>query len=647
MSQFKKSLDSSVLKGKLSNLLENIDRNNTSKMIIERHFANLTSLEISEGKVTAKDAYDELRGIGVEQNKARTLATTSVINENKTTVSDPYLLRRIAILESTIKDLKVYDWMKPIGTFITETKEFLKRNELAILMERVTYDLEMDKNSGYYKKAITLLGEAAEAENPVFFITENMENEKWIPLVKRLVEHCESVKGSVNGHNPNFKVNRVYSPIEFIKENETYAFYSNGKVFETNGSTITESTTPVTESFKKLVRITESAKFANKMLRLYPNPNSVVDIDFTNESASVLINNKLVETTSVESHLVAGGYLKYGEIEKAAQISHAIAEGRNIKELDFAYKITSNLFEGVSVNIFNINENVYIQKINPSMKENSFILAESAEEAVRIVKDFMNYDISGSLNHLIENETAEKDLKAKEITKIENRIKFLTESIDNLNRVAKLNGVENTTKIKAAKELLESQISEQNVILSKLSNSTINESALEIAGGIVLGLVGLKAIGFLAKGIFGTMKLKLMTDPTKLKDLAEKIYSQAITKNNKNILQAALWYGAVKDMIDKGEIKNGLDLFKASMKMDKIDINKIFEAEGFDFSDSLNESCTPGKEYKIGGEAGWIYQGVADGVHIFNNDAGGKDPKNYSDIEFTKAHQSGDITECA
>ena len=621
MSQFKKSLDSSVLKEKLSNLLENVDRNNTSKMIIERHFANLTSLEISEGKVTAKDAYDELRGIGVEQNKARTLATTSVINENKTTVSDPYLLRRIAILESTIKDLKVYDWMKPIGTFIAETKEFLKRNELAILMERVTYDLEMDKNSGYYKKAITLLGEAAESENPVFFITENMENEKWIPLVKRLVEHCESVKGSVNGHNPNFKVNRVYSPIEFVKENETYAFYSNGKVFETNGSTITESTTPVTESFKKLVRITESAKFANKMLRLYPNPNSVIDIDFTNESTSVLINNKLVETTSVESHLVAGGYLKYGEIEKAAQISHAIAEGRNIKELDFAYKITSNLFEGVSVNIFNINENVYIQKINPSMKENSFILAESAEEAVRIVKDFMNYDISGSLNHLIENETAEKDLRAKEIAKIEGRIKFLTESIDNLNRVAKLNGVENTTKIKAAKELLESQIGEQNVILSKLSNLSINEATKNNFKNTDFPIGAL--VHTQEDGVFIVSK-----GPNNFgfKDEKGKIW----LKPHDNI--------AKKNYKGVGEYT--LDVLNKKVK-------KIEESTHEGNEDSLNESCIPGKEYKIGGEAGWIYQGVADGLHIFNNEAGGKDPMNYSDIEFTKAQQSGEITECA
>jgi hypothetical protein len=538
MSQFKQSLDSAILKEKFSTLLEKLDRNNTSKMIVERYFASVSSLEIAEGKVTAKDAYDELRGIGVEQNKARHLVTASTINEKKGSVADQYFLQRVHILESAIKDLKAYDWMKPVGEFIKESQEFLKRNELSILVERIIFDLETDRSANYYKKAIDKLAEAAKSDNLVFAITETLSSEKWIPLVKKLVEHCEKMKGATNGHNPNFKVSRVYSPVEFIEESGTYTFHSCNKVFETDGKTITESQNKPSESFAKLVSIAESAKFANKMMRLYPNPNSVVDIDFNGESPKVLINNKLVESANVESQLIAGGYLKYGEISKASQITHAISEGRNIKELDFAYRVTSSVFEGLSATIFNLNENVYIQKINKGMKENSFILAESAEDAVRLVKEFMNYDISGSLTHLLETEKAESEMRSKEISKIESRIKFLIESRENLERVAKLNGVENTTKIKAAKELLESQITEQEIELKKAT----------------------------------------------------------------------------------GEFKE---------------------------TEKVNESCVPGKEYKIKGETGWVYQGATNGVHIFNNDKGGKDPITYDENQWAEAHKTGEITECA
>ena len=115
----------------------------------------------------------------------------------------------------------------------------------------------------------------------------------------------------------------------------------------------------------------------------------------------------------------------------------------------------------------------------------------------------------------------------------------------------------------------------------------VNESAIEIAGGIILGIVGLTVIGGIAKGLFGTLKLKAMKDPAKLKELASQIASKAMDKNP---LKAALWNNAVDSMIDKGDIKDGFDLLKTATKIDSIDVNKYFEAEGFDFSDDVNES---------------------------------------------------------
>jgi len=233
--------------------------------------------------------------------------------------------------------------------------------------------------------------------------------------------------------------------------------------------------------------------------------------------------------------MLASGFLKYTEKDKAAQIMHTISEGNNIKELDFGYRVNSSLFEGVSVNVFNLNENIYIQKINKGMKENSFVLAESAEDAVGIVKDFMNYDISNSLTHLLETESSERIMREKELDKVQSRIKFLMESLGDLERVAKINGVENSTQIVKAKELLESQIQLQNNELAKITS---------------------------------------------------------------------------KDIV-------------------------------------INEDhCTPGQEYKIKGEGGWVYQGETDGKHIFNNDKGGKEPITYDIKGFEAAHKTKEIAEC-
>ena len=672
MTNYKQSLESSILKERLNRLMESLEKTNTSKMILERYYANICTLEISEGTSTSREVQKELNELGLNESKIISAVSSSVVPERKG-VSDHFAIQKIALLENLSKELNPYSWMKSVSTFIAETADFLRENELPILLERVVFDLENDRNSNYYKKAIDTISEASISENPIYAILENTKDQKWIPLVKRLHEYCETKKGNVNGTNPNFKVSKIYSPIEFIEERGSYIFNANGKTFETDGDTIMEFEFPTSDKFKSLLAITEKSKFDNGVMRLYPNVNSTLDINFNEEKPKVFINSKIVESSSVESHLVVGGYVKYSDKETISQIQQAIHEGNNIKELDFGYTVTSKLYETVSVSVFSLGENVYIQKVNKGMKENTLTKAESAEEAVAIVKEFMNYDITNSIKHLTEAEEARKMSKEKEISKqldylnsvyeketetIRTRIKTLTESLNHLDRVARLNGVENTSKIVQAKSLLESQITKAKEALEtqeslikneseKIANTEeVNESALEIAGGIILGILGIKAIAATFKTVLGVVALKSVRDPKKLKEVASQLATDAMSKGGKNPLQVALWKNTVDQMIETKEISNAFELAKTFKGMDKIDIKKVFEDEGFDLSDDLNENCQPGKEYKIGGEAGWIYQGVADGVHIFNNEKGGFDPKNYTDEEFAKAHKTGEITEC-
>jgi hypothetical protein len=473
MSQLKQKFDSASLKAKFTELLESIDRNNTSKLIVERYYGKLASLEIAEGTISAKDAYAELVGKGVEQNQARHISTTSTLSEAKTQIADSYLLSRITILESAMKELKAYDWMPQIKSFITEGKAFISSNQTYILIESVIRDLELDRNRAYYDKAITKLRESSNSENPVFAVVENLESEVWVPLVKRLYEYCKTQKGEVNGQNPNFKVSKIYSPVEAIDEN-TFSFFSNGKVLEVSNDTISESTATPTDEFKSLVRLTEGAKFGANQMRVYPSVNSVLDITF-GEETKVSLNGKLVESATLPTHLLTSGIVKYSEQDKLAMIQRAINEGSKIKDIDFGYSVTSSIFEGLSVSIYTLNERIFVQRVNKGMKENSIVEATSATEAVKLVKDFMNYDISESLSHLVENEKAESIRKTDELNKIESRVKFIIEKLSDIEAAEKTLG--KSEFIDQAKELLESQLKEQNTILSKLKGEIVEAAA--------------------------------------------------------------------------------------------------------------------------------------------------------------------------
>lgn len=113
--------------------------------------------------------------------------------------------------------------------------------------------------------------------------------------------------------------------------------------------------------------------------------------------------------------------------------------------------------------------------------------------------------------------------------------------------------------------------------LGEVKKANLNESALAIAGGIVLGALGLKAILRIMRGISSAVSLARMTDPKELKRSVEEIGKEAMQKG-RNPLQIALWMMTVNSLIEKGEIKNGLSLAKTWGNIDKIDLEKVFSS---------------------------------------------------------------------
>jgi hypothetical protein len=68
----------------------------------------------------------------------------------------------------------------------------------------------------------------------------------------------------------------------------------------------------------------------------------------------------------------------------------------NIVELDFAKSIISNIYEGVSINLIKWEGQIYLQRVNESMRERSLYKA-TGTQAVKAVKDYLRYDISEGL----------------------------------------------------------------------------------------------------------------------------------------------------------------------------------------------------------------------------------------------------------
>jgi hypothetical protein len=123
-----------------------------------------------------------------------------------------------------------------------------------------------------------------------------------------------------------------------------------------------------------------------------------------------------------------------------------------------------------------------------------------------------------------------------------------------------------------------------------MNEEELDESVLAVAGGIVLGILGLKTLARIMKGIFGAVSLIRMTDPKKLKEAVAEIGREAIMKRGKNPLQVALWMTTVNSMIDSGEVKNGVDLGKTWGNIDKIDLETALNSSESEEVESPNDS---------------------------------------------------------
>lgn len=443
MSKLKTSYSTISLRDNINNLYEGLETNTIHRTIVSLHLKNLLEMHSN---------------------------ILSSIDEEKTfeELESPLFINRLRIVETMVRDLKMYSFVPAVKKFIQENEEIFEENKLEIAVEKTLHSLKNNKNSKFYEKAVQNLEECSREENPIFSIVDNMKEHNWIPEVKSLFEFCKTLKGSISSENPNFRISKIYSPVQPVNEN-SFNFYSSGKVLNFNGSEISESSDSVNDDFKTLVRIVESSKVSDNGIRFLFN-NSILDVKL-GEEKEILVNNKIVESKNLSGYLLNSSLISLRDREKITLFETAYQKGTDIKDVDFGYKISSNIYEGLSASVFTVNNRIFIQKVNVGMKENSLVEATSANDAVNIVKNFIKFDISESVKDILESENLEASSKKDEAKKVRDRISFLMEKLAEVEAVESEIG--KNKRITEAKKLLEDQIVSQNKKLKVLEGVEI------------------------------------------------------------------------------------------------------------------------------------------------------------------------------
>jgi len=147
-------------------------------------------------------------------------------------------------------------------------------------------------------------------------------------------------------------------------------------------------------------------------------------------------------------------------------IVKAFEHANDFVELDFVQGISSRVYPGVEANVVRVAEDVYINRINPTMHVNEMVKAESSSHAIELVKEYVNYDISSTITDLLEGEAKEQALVEAKKNDLFDRINFLKDAREKLSRQDQTNEA-----IKKADSLLVSEIETFQTELNTLATA--------------------------------------------------------------------------------------------------------------------------------------------------------------------------------
>ena len=401
-----------------------------------------------------------------------------VISEEVELAVNPALKFRIA--KNLHKQLSIVDWVAPVKNL----REFIENAYIANqFLFRVNEAVErLETQRGTLQENLTesmnsLLNESNEVAKSKFQViaTKNPWSSDCKVITNELLIAESKLIDTSTG-----KVIKTLSPV-IVNENGM-SFFLHGKVYTINEGEITEGAVNdvrfynVLEGlrlFKRdgdsLVTFSESGKTLEYDLR--EGTLKLGEIDMTNVSIIELKEALLVTNFS--------GYRNHHQNDVLCNFFESIDL---LYEMDNFTTIQSQEWVNVFLTMISIEENIFINKVNPAMQMNEMKKVSTATEAVKVVKEFINYDVTPVLSERLISENFAKAIQNKKIEGINEKIEFLEGEKSTI--VTAINSFGETVELKAAKELLESEIKKSEVELSaSYSNQTdaeLNEAVTKI-----------------------------------------------------------------------------------------------------------------------------------------------------------------------
>ena len=213
-----------------------------------------------------------------------------------------------------------------------------------------------------------------------------------------------SMKDQIKLMKENANISSIYSPVQYIKENESI-FYVNNSFFVKKGNTISKlNENEISKLDEKFIELTKLVNDKNVQI----NENS---INLQGKDINATIYEKYVEIdgnkeTKKSLRNLNEMYMKYGNYDETFFImaSCLLENFNNIANIDFVKHIELNEDENINLDLFNVNNNIYISTNNESLLQHTFYKNVNPIQCKNIINEHMGMNISNMFDNLLPNQ---------------------------------------------------------------------------------------------------------------------------------------------------------------------------------------------------------------------------------------------------
>lgn len=471
------NFDHKILAEKIQTLIEKLStmaEDNATKL---NYSAQLSS-EI------AKRYLDQVNNVIIKLDEIKNNNELSEKVKSRTNRSDLTGRSEFFYAVRMIKELNSHDWIKPVLEFTSEMKAILKTNKYTAMLSETIRDLSSLKNRDFYENVISdleFLIEKSEEDIKKDF-KAILTKHSWIHSIQNMMS-IYGVEESKLISNSEGKVSKVYSPV-VVNEAKELIFALDGNYLKlSEGKIIKATRDDIDGRFLNAEKALKNFKVIDEKFVLYHGKN-VLSIDTNNDE--IKVNTQIVEEKSLKNYLLRCSFFTLNEMYMLDEVMFLMESIDDIKELDFVTSVTSMANPKIKVNLIKVDENIYLNRINPFSGTNDIVTANNAENAQDLMNEYVKYDISNSVSDLLEQEKLEKLELTNEKNSIIDKIKFLEEKKTEIQNTISMTGNDDT--LLKALEIMESELRDRELelqnVYSKLGENLSENKKLEDEGYI-------------------------------------------------------------------------------------------------------------------------------------------------------------------